>query len=51
MHIGDLIFPLIVIVFFMVAVALVRGCERIIGADEAVMPAEEPTEPAADVAA
>jgi hypothetical protein len=51
MHIGDLVFPLVVIVFFVVAVALVRGCERIIGPDEAVIPVEDQTEPPRDVAA
>jgi hypothetical protein len=44
MHIGDLVFPLIVIAFFVVAALLVRGCERIIGADETVIPLEEQTE-------
>lgn len=33
---GDLVFVATVIVFFAVAVAYVRGCERIVGGDDVV---------------
>jgi hypothetical protein len=49
MQIGDVIYPLIVVAFFAVAAALVRGCERIIGPDEAVQRVEEA--PGQDLAA
>ena len=32
---GDLIFVAVVVAFFAVTVAYVRGCERIVGRDEA----------------
>lgn len=45
MQLADLIYPLAMMAFFALATALVFACDRIIGADEAVVTAGE-TEPA-----
>lgn len=41
MQVADVVYPLLVIVFFALATALVIACDRIIGADDTVMTADE----------
>lgn len=41
MQLADLIYPLAVIAFFALATALVFACDRIIGADETVVTADD----------
>ena len=47
MQLADLVYPLIVVAFFALATALVFACDRIIGADDTVVTADE-TEPASE---
>jgi hypothetical protein len=41
MQLADVVYPLVVIAFFALAAALVFACDRIIGADETVVTADE----------
>lgn len=41
---GDLIFVAVVVAFFAVTVAYVKGLERIVGPDAGVVPDVDPTE-------
>lgn len=41
---GDLIFVAVVVAFFAVTVAYVKGLERIVGSDAGVVPDVDPTE-------
>lgn len=41
---GDLIFVAVVVAFFAVTVAYVKGLERIVGPDAGVVPEVDPTE-------
>lgn len=45
----DLVFVMAVILFFAVAVLFVKGCDRIIGSDEAALAEEPADDPALDV--
>jgi hypothetical protein len=48
--VSDLVFVAVVIAFFAVAMAYVRGCERIIGDGDVVrVTADDDTEPADDL--
>jgi hypothetical protein len=46
---GDLIFVAVVVAFFAVTVAYVKGLERIVGSDAGVVPDVDPAEGAGSV--
>ena len=45
----DVIFVAVVIAFFAIAFAYVRGCERIVGPDELVRIDDSPDEPVGEI--